>query len=74
MRKLIAELAHDKVIIISTHMLEEVQALCDRVIVIAKGKIILDATPTELLQETSQTDAIAALENIFANLTVEVQN
>jgi ABC-2 type transport system ATP-binding protein len=67
-RNLIADLAHDKVIIISTHMLEEVQALCDRVIVINAGKLILDTTPAELQQETAQKDAISALENVFASL------
>jgi ABC-2 type transport system ATP-binding protein len=65
-RNLIASLAHDKVIIISTHMLEEVQALCNRVVMIAGGKLILDTTPEELLQQNGAVDAITALEDIFA--------
>lgn len=68
-RKLITELAHDKVIVISTHMLEEVQALCNRVLMISGGKLILDSTPEEILQDTAQTDAINALETMFAKLT-----
>jgi len=47
-RKLIKEMAKDKAIIISTHILEEVDAICDRVIVIAKGALQFDGTPREL--------------------------
>lgn len=70
-RKLIKDLAHNKVIVISTHMLEEVEALCDRVIVLSAGKIIVDSTPQELLQQTSEHDAISALENVFAGIERE---
>ena len=47
-RSLLAEMASDTAIVISTHILEEVEALCTRAIVIAQGKVIADATPTEL--------------------------
>lgn len=72
-RKLISDLSADKVIIISTHMLEEVQALCNRVILIAAGKIKLDTTPAELLHDTAQTNQVSALENVFANLVKELE-
>lgn len=49
-RQLIRGMARDKTIILSTHILEEVQAICERVIIIAKGKIVEDALPGELLK------------------------
>lgn len=47
-RTLINDMAHDKAIIISTHILEEVNALCTRNVVIANGQIQFDGTPSEL--------------------------
>ncbi|AFJ02607.1 ABC transporter, ATP-binding protein [Methylophaga frappieri] len=47
-RTLINEMAHDKAIIISTHILEEVHALCTRNVLISRGKIEFDGTPHEL--------------------------
>jgi ABC-2 type transport system ATP-binding protein len=41
-------MAADKTIVISTHLLEEVHALCARAIIIARGRILADATPSEL--------------------------
>jgi ABC-2 type transport system ATP-binding protein len=47
-RELIKEMAKDKAILISTHILEEVNAICDRAIIIAQGKLLFDGTPPEL--------------------------
>ncbi len=47
-RTLINEMSHDKAIIISTHILEEVHALCHRNVLIANGKLKFDGTPNEL--------------------------
>ncbi len=47
-RRLVREMAPDKAIIISTHILEEVDAVCTRAIVIARGRIVADAHPDEL--------------------------
>jgi len=47
-RALINDMAHDKAIIISTHILEEVNAICTRAVIIANGKILVDGTPAEL--------------------------
>jgi ABC-2 type transport system ATP-binding protein len=47
-RELISELAQRKFVILSTHILSEVQTLCDRVLIINKGKLVLDATSDEL--------------------------
>lgn len=51
-RKLIKEISKDKTLIFSTHIMQEVQALCDRVIIIDKGKIVADKTLKELAAET----------------------
>jgi len=48
MRGLIRSLAHQATVIISTHILQEVQAICDRVIIIRNGRKALDATMEEL--------------------------
>lgn len=47
-REMITSMAKDKAIIISTHILEEVDAICSRAIVIADGKIVADGTPAEV--------------------------
>jgi len=48
-RKLIKKLSKDKQIILSTHILEEVEAVCSRAIIISHGKILFDGTPACLL-------------------------
>jgi len=48
MRRLIRDMARDKVIILSTHILEEVQAVCTRAIIISDGKLVADDTPEAL--------------------------
>jgi len=48
MRRLIRDMARDKVIILSTHILEEVQAVCTRAIIISDGKLVADDTPDAL--------------------------
>ena len=47
-RELIIELGKEKTLIISSHILQEVQAVCDRIIIINKGKIVADGTTEEL--------------------------
>ncbi|MGH7003080.1 MAG: ABC transporter ATP-binding protein [Alphaproteobacteria bacterium] len=47
-RKIIREMAPEKTIVISTHILEEVEAICTRAVIIAAGKIVADGTPKEL--------------------------
>jgi ABC-2 type transport system ATP-binding protein len=47
-RKLIQNMAKDKAIILSTHILEEVEAVCTRAVIIAAGKVIADGTPAQL--------------------------
>jgi len=57
-RKLIADMKSEKAIILSTHILEEVQAMCNRVIIIAHGKLIADETPDKLLRRHPHFNAI----------------
>ncbi len=47
-RALIGEIASEKTIVISTHILEEVDAVCTRAVIIAHGKLVADGTPAEL--------------------------
>jgi ABC-2 type transport system ATP-binding protein len=58
MRKLINVLAPEKAIIISTHLLEEVDAVCSRAVVIANGKLVADGTPEELAQRSRHHNAV----------------
>ena len=64
-RQLIQNMSKDKIIIVSTHILEEVDAVCTRAIIIADGKIIADESPSELLAR-SQT---GRLDDVFREIT-----
>jgi ABC-2 type transport system ATP-binding protein len=57
-RKLIKGMAAEKVIVISTHILEEVDALCTRAVIIDRGKIVADGTPAELLARSRHHNAV----------------
>jgi ABC-2 type transport system ATP-binding protein len=58
-RTLIAEMAAEKAIIISTHILEEVQAVCSRTVVIGQGKVLADGTAYDLLQRLPDHTAVS---------------
>ena len=51
-RTLIGEIAKEKTIVISTHILEEVDAVCTRALIIARGKLVADDTPAGLKSRT----------------------
>ncbi|MCC7410484.1 MAG: ATP-binding cassette domain-containing protein [Gammaproteobacteria bacterium] len=57
-RSLIAEMAKDKAIVISTHILEEVDAVCNRVIIIAAGALVFAGTPAELAARSRYHNAV----------------
>jgi len=57
-RKLIAAMAADKAIIISTHLLEEVEAVCTRAVIIDRGRIVADGTPAALLARSRHHNAV----------------
>lgn len=58
-RSLIQAMAKDKTIIISTHILEEVLAVCDRAIIIAKGRILADDSPANLEARSRYHQAVS---------------
>jgi ABC-2 type transport system ATP-binding protein len=60
-RQIIAELASEKAILISTHILEEVDAVCSRAIIIAQGTIVADGTPAELEARSRLHNAVTIL-------------
>jgi len=64
-RELIRRMAPEKAIVISTHILEEVDAVCTRAIIIARGKVLADATP-KALEAPGKT-----LEQVFRDLTLK---
>jgi ABC-2 type transport system ATP-binding protein len=57
-RELIKNLSKDKIVIISTHILEEVTAVCNRVMIIAKGKLLFDDTPNALTRKSKYYGAV----------------
>jgi ABC-2 type transport system ATP-binding protein len=59
MRNLIRSIAPRKAIIISTHILEEVEAVCTRAIIIDRGRMLVDATPAELLARAPGNGTLA---------------
>jgi ABC-2 type transport system ATP-binding protein len=65
-RNLINEMGKKKAIIISTHILEEVDAVCSRACIIAKGKKIIDSTPKELKKSFKNKN----LDSIFRKITL----
>jgi ABC-2 type transport system ATP-binding protein len=58
-RSLIDAMARERTILISTHLLEEVHALCNRVAIIANGRLLADATPAELEQRSRYHGAVS---------------
>lgn len=57
-RKVIKEISKNKTVIFSTHIMQEVQALCDRVVIIDKGKIVKNALLSELQSEMQQQPSL----------------
>ena len=65
-RALINAISRDKIIVISTHILEEVDAVCTRAIIIAKGRVVADETPQQLKARAES----GRLEDVFRAITV----
>ena len=63
-RHLIRQMARDKCIIISTHILEEVDQICNRAIIISRGRILADSTPVELEKQYD-----GSLDKVFREIT-----
>jgi ABC-2 type transport system ATP-binding protein len=60
-RNLILSMSRDKAIVISTHILEEVEAVCSRAIVIDRGLIVADATPAILREKSRYHNAVSLM-------------
>ena len=58
-RRLINSLTADKIVVISTHILEEVSAVCTRALIISAGKLLVDATPDQLLARSRFHNAVS---------------
>jgi ABC-2 type transport system ATP-binding protein len=58
-RALINDMARDKIIVISTHILEEVDAVCTRAIIISRGRIVADDTPAGLAARSRYHNAVS---------------
>ncbi|HMP90664.1 MAG TPA: ABC transporter ATP-binding protein [Kiritimatiellia bacterium] len=57
-RDMINEMGRKKVIMISTHVLEEVEAICSRVIIISRGRVVADNPPAELTRDGARLDEV----------------
>jgi ABC-2 type transport system ATP-binding protein len=57
-RELIKEIGKEKTVILSSHILAEVEATCDRVVIINKGKIVADGTPEQLRQKAQGNESL----------------
>lgn len=62
-RTMIKEMAREKTIVFSTHILEEVEAICTRAIIISAGRLVADSTPQELRKQ-------GPLDEVFRKLTI----
>ncbi len=51
-RNIFSDMARDKIVLLSTHIVEDVQSICNRVLVINDGLILFDGNPTELISQT----------------------
>lgn len=72
-RKLIRELGREKTVILSTHILPEVEATCDRILIINKGKIVADGT-SEILKKQAQGEEVLRIQILEASSKDEIIN
>lgn len=68
-RKLIKKLAKEKCILISTHILEEVEAVCDRIIIIGEGRKLYEGTPEDLKAKSDK----GSIHDVFRSITTGIQ-
>ena len=58
-RNLIRGMASEKVIILSTHILEEVEAVCTRALIVSRGRLVSDSTPRALMERSRFHNALS---------------
>lgn len=68
-RSLIAEMGRTKAIVLSTHILEEVEAVCTRAIIIARGRVLFDGKPSELESQAPADVRTNRMDWVFRKLT-----
>ena len=73
-RKLIRELGREKTVILSTHILPEVEAICDRILIINKGKIVADGTPDTLRKQAQGEEILRIQLEEVANRDITIEN
>jgi gliding motility-associated transport system ATP-binding protein len=61
-RNLIQELREEKTVLLSTHIMQEVEAICDKIIVINKGQIVANNTTTEIKKQLGSNQQIVSVE------------
>ena len=61
-RNLIAEIGKEKTVMLSTHIMQEVEAICDRVIIINKGKVVADERPDTIQNKVSDQTTVIIVE------------
>ena len=68
-RDLIREMGKQKTILLSTHILEEVEAVCTRAVIINRGRAVFDGTPAELDEQAPAEVTANRLDWVFRNIT-----
>jgi ABC-2 type transport system ATP-binding protein len=68
-RSLIRQLGKDRAIILSTHLLEEVEAVCTRAVIINRGTVVFDGTPAEMDAKAPASIKVNRLDHVFRQLT-----
>jgi ABC-2 type transport system ATP-binding protein len=69
-RELIKKIGKSKTVILSTHIMREVEAICDRVLIINKGQIVADNTASELQSDQSHQTVYAEFEGTVSKATL----
>ncbi|MSR18831.1 MAG: ABC transporter ATP-binding protein [Phycisphaerales bacterium] len=72
-RELIRQLGTERAIVLSTHILEEVEAVCTRAIIIRQGKILFDGTPSDLEARAPAGVTKNKMDHVFRSITREQQ-
>ena len=68
-RSLIRQLGKDRAIILSTHLLEEVEAVCTRAVIINRGTVVFDGTPAEMDAKAPASIKVNRLDHVYRELT-----
>ncbi|MFO0827506.1 MAG: ABC transporter ATP-binding protein [Phycisphaerales bacterium] len=68
-RELIRKLGGERAIVLSTHILEEVEAVCTRAVIITLGRVVFDGTPAQMEAKAPASIARARLDWVFRSLT-----